>query len=146
MPIQILLIPYKFWSCWALPCQTLKKQKNIIFNQLKQKCWFWKNEKLEPLYLDTWKFHGLKSVVHFSVSNSQHCVVKMFVTFWHQYKKFPDFCKIFTANCPWNCEFKTMLIFAKSLSVSKICKIFIFCYFLTVHNFLRTYFYKNYTV
>ena len=60
-------------------------------------------------------------------------------------KKFADFRENFTAYCPRYGEFKTVGIFAISLSVPKIQNIFDFLDFLTVYAYLKFYSYENYT-
>ena len=60
-------------------------------------------------------------------------------------KKFADFRENFTAYYQGCGEFKTVGIFAISLSVPKIHNILDFRFFLTVHVYLKTYFYENYT-
>ena len=60
-------------------------------------------------------------------------------------EKFADFRETFTVNSSWYAEFKTFRIFEISLSVQKICEIFIFLFFYTVWAYLKKYFHKNYS-
>ena len=61
-------------------------------------------------------------------------------------EKFADFRETSTAFSSKFAEFRTFRIFEISLSVPKLCEIFVFGFFLTVHTCLKIFFNENYSV
>ena len=60
-------------------------------------------------------------------------------------EKFADFRESSTACLLWYAEFRTFRIVEISLSVQKLCKVFSYQVFLTVHAYMKSYFYQNYS-